>query len=171
MRDKLIQKGLNFVDDFSTICFNNGCGEVINTSQRIFSMNNNNNKDFCISVIAIKWKDITRDIKAAHFSNDPLFGSSTVKRVYKKYYLDTDYGQIYLTHREAQSMALFLLGKTNKEAGEILKLSARTIEYYKNSMQKKLNCKSKKHLINVIAKSNFRKKYWDLFVCNEVEVA
>lgn len=52
-----------------------------------------------------------------------------------------------LTDRQIECCALLLNGKTAKEIGFALGLSARTVEYYLNNIKSKLNCKNKSELI------------------------
>ncbi len=57
-----------------------------------------------------------------------------------------------LTLRQFECCVLLLKGKTAKEIGVSLKLSARTVEYYLDIIKTKLNCKKKSELIIKLSK-------------------
>lgn len=81
--------------------------------------------------------------------------SSKNKIEYKKFFLGSDYGNIYFTSREAQVMIQLIHGKTISAAAVILNLSPRTIEFYVKNMKTKLSCRTKSELIGKVFASDF----------------
>lgn len=73
----------------------------------------------------------------------------------QRFGLGGEYGNAYLTYREAQCMLLFMRGKTVTKVAQCLKLSPRTIEFYLNNIKGKLNCRSKPELIEAIIETPF----------------
>ena len=73
----------------------------------------------------------------------------------RRYVLDEERQQLYLTYREAQCMLLFIHGKTVIKAAHCLSLSPRTVEYYLNNMKAKLKCRTKSELIELILQTQF----------------
>ncbi len=63
--------------------------------------------------------------------------------------------QIYFTRREAQCVACIIKGYTNPQAAEVLDLSKRTIEFYIKNVRRKLNCRNKSELLEIIKKTSF----------------
>jgi LuxR family quorum-sensing system transcriptional regulator SolR len=53
-----------------------------------------------------------------------------------------------LTRRELECFFCLLMGRTFKEIGKQLNISARTVEYYSNSLKLKLKCFRKSELID-----------------------
>lgn len=64
-----------------------------------------------------------------------------------RYYLGEPFVPIYLTARELQVFAHAALGRTMRRTGELMGLSARTIEFYLLNMKRKLCCRSKQALV------------------------
>jgi DNA-binding CsgD family transcriptional regulator len=73
----------------------------------------------------------------------------------RKYYLGDRLSGSYLTQREAECSYWVIKGLTNKETGEKMDLSSRTIEYYLRNIRCKLNCYSKSHLVKVLKEGSF----------------
>ena len=71
----------------------------------------------------------------------------------QRYYLGYEFGAVYLTKREAESVIALILTNTINNAGKKLKLSPRTVEFYLENVKKKLKCRKKKKLLNIIRKS------------------
>lgn len=63
---------------------------------------------------------------------------------------------ITLSPRQTQCLYFLIRGKSAKQIGEILSLSARTIETYTENLRRKLNCKSSSELIEKAIESNFQ---------------
>jgi len=105
----------------------------------------------------VKWKDIISHQDRAFLSLKKTPEKSASVR--KRYFFHINNTEIYLTQREAQTLMLFLKGKTNKETAIILKISVRTVEHYQRVIQTKLHCKGKKSLRIVISKTAFFKNY------------
>lgn len=70
-------------------------------------------------------------------------------------YLGGSYPSVYFTPREAQCALLLLRGMTIREVGQVMRLSARTIEYYLDNMKVKVACRRKSELIQAILASDF----------------
>lgn len=81
--------------------------------------------------------------------------SKRSKKKIKKSYPVGTLNKAVFTAREAQCMVLLLKGKTIAKVAEILKLSARTVEFYLKKMKEKIGCNSKSELIGIIAESDF----------------
>jgi DNA-binding CsgD family transcriptional regulator len=77
------------------------------------------------------------------------------------YKLGADYQNVYFTYREAQCMLYILKGHTFNSIGNELQLSPRTIEFYVKNMKKKVGCKTKYQLIDIVLASDFLKNISD----------
>ena len=73
--------------------------------------------------------------------------------------LGSKFPGVYFTRREAQCMWHLLQGKTIKAAGDALKLSSRTIEFYLKNMKKKVGCNTKPELIELILQTDFVRSF------------
>ena len=76
--------------------------------------------------------------------------------------LGEKFPSVFFSPREVECAVLFMQGKTIVQAGQALKLSPRTIEFYLNNMKRKLNCRTKSELICKMLESNLRSKVNDL---------
>lgn len=76
-----------------------------------------------------------------------------------KYELGEPLASIYFTQREAECVIQTLQGKTMNEAGNILSLSPRTIEYYLSKIKRKLKCHKKRDIIQMVSKTEFVKNF------------
>jgi DNA-binding CsgD family transcriptional regulator len=65
----------------------------------------------------------------------------------------------YFTQREAECIIQLLNGKTMNEAGEVLHLSPRTVEYYLGKIKRKLNCRKKREVIQLVSQTEFVKNF------------
>ncbi len=74
-----------------------------------------------------------------------------------KYQIGEPNNKTYLTQREADCMIQLLEGKTLCQTGQALRLSPRTVEYYLGKIKRKLNCRKKREVIHLIAKTEFVK--------------
>lgn len=63
------------------------------------------------------------------------------------YYLNSEYGDIKLSKRQAQCLFYLLRGKTTKMIAKILQLSNRTVESYLEDIKDKMGCANKAQLI------------------------
>jgi DNA-binding CsgD family transcriptional regulator len=75
----------------------------------------------------------------------------------KKYILENNQPNLYLTFREAQCMAHMMLDCTMKETAQLLGLSPRTVEYYIKRIKTKIGCRTKESLIKEIQATGFAK--------------
>lgn len=71
---------------------------------------------------------------------------------------DKEYGHIYekygITNREKEIIQLIFAGKSNKENGEILFISEKTVKYHIYNIYRKLNIKNRIELINLFMGRN-----------------
>ncbi len=81
------------------------------------------------------------------------------KQKTKRYMLGAQYQDIYFTEREAECITLLIEGKLYRQVGTLLGLSQRTVEFYSKIMQGKLNCHTKKELIEKVKNTEFFKCY------------
>lgn len=75
------------------------------------------------------------------------------------YGLGEKFKDVYFTKREADCMTRLLRGKTIEGVAKELDLSPRTVEFYIKNMKKKLNCKTKFELIDLVLESDFLRIY------------
>jgi DNA-binding CsgD family transcriptional regulator len=73
----------------------------------------------------------------------------------KKYFLGTQFKDIYFTRREAECMVMLLKGKTINAAALKLGLSPRTVEFYLKNMKVKIGCCTKFELIELVIATDF----------------
>lgn len=71
--------------------------------------------------------------------------------------LGSKYNNRYFTRRETECMICLIEGKTFKVIASALKISIRTVEYYIKNMKKKVNCRTRYELIDLIRASEFTK--------------
>lgn len=74
---------------------------------------------------------------------------------YKTYKLGSEYGDSYLTHREAECALRLIQGKTILTIAAELQLSPRTVEFYLKNIKSKFRCRTKAELIEKVLHSNF----------------
>lgn len=87
-------------------------------------------------------------LKDMHFLLEDHIKYRSPKRHFSSVYcLNTSYGEIKLSVRQAQCLFYVLRGKTNKHIAKILQLSNRTIESYLDTLKIKMNCSNKAELI------------------------
>lgn len=75
-------------------------------------------------------------------------------REYRTYFLGSEYPDVYITKREAETMFWVVQDYTNAYVAEKMDLSTRTIEFYVKNLRMKLQCKTKKELIEKILQTN-----------------
>lgn len=68
--------------------------------------------------------------------------------------LDLNGKWVSFSPRQLQCLSLLYLGKTAKEIGQILDLSFRTVESYLDSIKLKLNCHTRKEVLNLLLSHN-----------------
>lgn len=79
-----------------------------------------------------------------------------VTKTEKKYYLiNSIFGPIVLTRREAQCIYYLIKGFSMFKISEKLLLSPRTVEYYSQNAKRKLGCRGRQKLMYCINKTNF----------------
>jgi len=97
--------------------------------------------------------------QAFEYSNDKKNIAEPKRNRYQpqRYFLGDSFGEVYLTKREAESIMALMLTKTVVGAGRKLLLSPRTVEFYLDNIKKKLGCRKKKQVIDLIMKSDLMK--------------
>ena len=73
------------------------------------------------------------------------------------YKLGNKFKNIHFSKREAECMSLLLRGRSIKGVAKKLAISHRTVEFYVRNMKRKLNCKTKYELIDLVIDSDFLK--------------
>ncbi|MBS0350976.1 MAG: helix-turn-helix transcriptional regulator [Proteobacteria bacterium] len=76
-----------------------------------------------------------------------------------KYALGEPLQNVYFTQREAECVMQVLSGKTMNQTGASLNLSPRTVEYYLNKIKKKLNCRKKQEVIQLVSQTDFARTF------------
>jgi DNA-binding CsgD family transcriptional regulator len=93
------------------------------------------------------------------FTLKPCYHKKEIKTNHRRkrgmYKLGGKFNDIYFTRREAECMVQLLNGKTMRNAAKVLDLSVRTVEFYVKNMYKKLNCRTKIELIDLVMQSDF----------------
>jgi DNA-binding CsgD family transcriptional regulator len=80
-----------------------------------------------------------------------------------RYYLGGGYPNVYLIPQEAKCLFYCLQKFTSKKTAEIMKLSFRTVEYYRDNIRCKVGAFSKRELISKIKENGFIQE--NLFRC------
>ena len=106
-------------------------------------LNKHSRENFRFTNINISKKSAKRHLK------------SKQKRRCSMYTLGKQFQDIYFSKREAECMVYLLKGKSIKAVAKRLNLSPRTVEYYIENMKKKLDCKTKFDLIDLVMDSEF----------------
>ena len=96
-----------------------------------------------------KFTDIGRAIFRDR-SRKPRHHESDVHKAVPMYFLGDSYEGVYFTKRETETLSYLLQGKTIPETGKMLRLSARTIEFYVKNMKLKTGAKSKVELLEKV---------------------
>lgn len=112
------------------------------------------------------WQMLIREVASNHRPSSPSrppLGQVRYLPNYQrrgtKYALGESHTSVYFTQREAECIMQLLQGKTMNQAGDSLKLSPRTIEYYLTKIKRKLNCHKKRDLINLVSQTDFVKNF------------
>lgn len=87
-------------------------------------------------------------------ASDEMHDKPLEKRDLRTYYLGADYPDVYFTKREAETAFWIVHGLTLAETAAKMYLSARTIEFYVKKMKIKLNCGTKRRLIDIVKKTD-----------------
>ena len=96
--------------------------------------------------------DLSDSMESYSAENNPDKTRDT--RDLRTYFLGKEYADIYLTKREAECMFWIMQDYTISETAFKMALSARTVEFYVKNMKLKLQCKSKKKLVEKILQSS-----------------
>jgi DNA-binding CsgD family transcriptional regulator len=81
------------------------------------------------------------------------------RRKLKMYSLGKKFKDICFSKREAECMIHLLRGKTVKQTAQKIGLSQRTVEYYLKNIKKKVGCRTKIELIELVLGSSFLQNY------------
>jgi len=76
----------------------------------------------------------------------------------KTYPLGKEYGDTYLTKREAECIIQLIQGKTIAIVAKELKLSPRTVEFYIKNIKNKMRCRTRMQMIEKALHSDFLTK-------------
>lgn len=90
------------------------------------------------------------EMDAMEVEHDPIKES----RDLRTYYLKPHYPDVYFTRREAECIFWVVQGFTISHAAINMGLSARTVEFYMKNMKLKLQCTSKKDLLDKVLQSS-----------------
>ena|SRR3990167_2852174 len=120
-----------------------------------------NNKNKWIKEIELSKNNAEKPLSIKNTSSLPEVNKKTTREI-KRYYLGNIQSKaIYLTGREMDVASLLLQHLTYKLIGEILGLSARTIEFYIKQLKFKFCCEKIKDLIVHLNEIEIIHKYWD----------
>lgn len=92
-------------------------------------------------------KQLIRNVNFIPTSDSDKHGINEIKP--KRYYLNNDLKNRYLTHQEFTCASHVIQGHSIKESAKLLNISPRTVEFYLNEVKQKL---SAKNLIEMAAK-------------------
>ena len=87
-----------------------------------------------------------REVAKGQIYMDPGMAQSLVKSIYHPLSNNT-HGNSTLTEREREVLKLIALGYTNKEIGEILVVSVKTVESHKTRIMEKIKCKKRSEMV------------------------
>lgn len=85
---------------------------------------------------------------------DDEFVQPRGRNEHKNYYLGSQYPNVYLTRREAETMFWMMQDYTISHAAHRMHLSARTVEFYLKNLKLKFQCKSKNELVEKLLQTN-----------------
>lgn len=105
------------------------------------------------------WDDVLQEV--LNRKDSTVRTKQKKSAVTEKYYLGEPCEGIYLTQREAETMAHIILGKTIHATGEAMGLSPRTVEFYLNNIKYKLHCRTRTDLISKVLNSGFMENLSD----------
>lgn len=100
-------------------------------------------------------KQCSRNFVFTNFKREVQKKSSGKSSKGKNYYLGEKFPGLYLTQREADCMLQMLRGKSIEGIAKAIELSPRTVEFYVKNIKKKLACRTKFELIDMIIDSDF----------------
>ena len=75
-----------------------------------------------------------------------------------KYKLGKRYPGVYFTQREAECVTLLIEGYNDEQAGELLHISPRTVEYYLLKVKEKVHGETKSDIVDKVKSSDFMRK-------------
>lgn len=111
------------------------------------------------------WQQLVREVTTGnHRTSHPV--SAPVQKMFyipnydrraTKYTLGEPHASVYFTQREAECIMQLMQGKTMNQVGDSLKLSPRTVEYYLTKIKRKLNCRKKRDVIDLVSQTDFIK--------------
>jgi len=115
--------------------------------------------------LTMYWDDVLKEVLNRNSRTTFLFtnlGQSSHKKktdkkreARKMYNLGKSFEGTHFSKREAECMVYLLKGKSSKNVAKKLKLSPRTVEYYIENMKKKLKCRTKFELVDLVMDSDF----------------
>lgn len=72
-----------------------------------------------------------------------------------RYHLGKKFPDIYFTAQEAKYIYYAIKGFSNKKIAQLMQLSPRTLTYYCDNIRRKIPCRNRKALINIILSTEF----------------
>ena len=105
-------------------------------------------------------KQSSRNFAFTNFRKERYQKSENGKPVHvkvkpKKYSLGSKFSGIHFSQREADCMLHMLRGKSINGIAKSTQLSPRTVEYYVKNIKKKVGCRTKFELIELVIDSDF----------------
>ncbi|PIZ04719.1 MAG: hypothetical protein COY58_02930 [Gammaproteobacteria bacterium CG_4_10_14_0_8_um_filter_38_16] len=85
-------------------------------------------------------------------ASPPIKTSNPYKK--RTYYLGDRFPSVYLTRREAEAMFWIIQDYTFARAAHKMNLSPRTVEFYVKNLKLKLQCRTKKELVEKIIQTD-----------------
>lgn len=106
-----------------------------------------------ISAPECKFSEINYEAKIRKNRKKVDEKSSKKKEIYP---LGGELADIHFSKQEAKCMVCLLKGKSTKGIARALDLSPRTVEYYVKNMKRKLQCRTKFELMELVSETDFR---------------
>lgn len=72
-----------------------------------------------------------------------------------RYYLGSEYPGVYFTKQEMHYLFYVMKGFSNKNIAVAMDLSVRTLTYYCENVRRRLQCKNRQELVNVLVDTRF----------------
>jgi len=88
-----------------------------------------------------------RAVQAGEIYCDPIMAGQALTHQANRQEADTVAGRMPLSEQQTQVLRLVAWGYANKEIGERLQISVKTVETYRTRLQRKLNIKSRPELV------------------------
>lgn len=100
-------------------------------------------------------KQCNRNFIFTNFKGEPKKNGNAKITKGRTYQLGEKFPGLYLTQREADCMLQMLRGKSIEGIAKAILLSPRTVEFYVKNIKRKMSCRTKFELIDMILDSDF----------------